>query len=84
MKKIMENFKDEMNLSENHISSVESYVDRYLPVKIQSHLSEIMGEIYTIGSPERVKLFKIEKEKFAELYDRLLQDDGHPDLMSAM
>ena len=34
MQKIMENFKDEMSLSENHISSVESYVDRYLPVKI--------------------------------------------------
>ena len=34
IQKVMETFKDEMHLGENHLSTVESYIERYLPVKI--------------------------------------------------
>lgn len=82
--KELEMIKDEINLSENQLSTMESFIDRYLPVQIQSHLSEVLGQVFNKGSEEREKLLNVEKAKFAEIFERMLQDDGHPDLLQTM
>lgn len=57
LSKGIETIKDEIDLSENQLSTMESFIDRYLPVQIQSHLSEILGAVFTKGGPERERLF---------------------------
>ena len=42
--------KKEIAISENHLITIESYVDKYLPIRVQSHFSEVLGSIFEKGS----------------------------------
>ena len=73
--------KEEIALSENHLVTIESFVDKYLPIRVQSQISELLGEIMEKGGEMHTKLLTFEKAKFDDLYEEILADDGIPNLM---
>ena len=77
----VEEMKKEIAISENHLNMIENFVDKYLPIRVQSHISEILGNILEKGTDLHNKLESVEKKKFEELYDEILADDGIPNLM---
>ena len=77
----VEDMKKEIALSENHLITIESFVDKYLPIRVQSQLSELLGKIIEKDSEMHIRLLNFEKIKFDELYDEILADDGIPNLM---
>ena len=83
--KLTENLVDEMKkelaINENHLNMIENFIDKYLPIRVQSHMSEVMGNLYEKGTDEHIKLEEVEKRKFEELYEVILADDGIPNLM---
>ena len=42
----MSAIKDDLSISENHLITVESYVEKYLPVRIQANLTDVLSEIF--------------------------------------
>ena len=73
--------KKEIALSENHLITIESFVDKYLPLRVQSQISELLGSIFDKASPTYKSLIVYEKARFEELYDEILADDGIPNIM---
>ena len=57
---------------------VENFVEKYVPIRIQSTISEVFQ--YILPYKERIKLSEFEKKKFAELHQIILEDDGIPKL----
>ena len=73
--------KKEIALSENHLITIESFVDKYLPLRVQSQMSELLGSVFDKASPTYKSLLAYEKTRFEELYDEILADDGIPNIM---
>ena len=78
---LVDDMKKEMAISENHLNMIENFIDKYLPIRVQSHLSEVIGNIFDKGTDFHIKLEAVEKRKFEELYEVILADDGIPNLM---
>ena len=77
----VEEMSKEIAISENHLNMIENFIDKYLPIRVQSHFSEMLGNLYEPGTDMHIRLEAIEKKKFEELYDEILADDGIPNLM---
>jgi hypothetical protein len=45
--------RDEIMVGENHVATIENFVDKFLPVKILSQISELLGTVFGTGTPER-------------------------------
>ena len=78
---LVDDMKKELAINENHLNMIENFIDKYLPIRVQSHMSEIMGNLYEKGTDEHIKLEEVERRKFEELYEVILTDDGIPNLM---
>lgn len=57
---------------------VENFVEKYIPIRIQSTISEALSAI--LPYKERLKQAEFDKKKFAELHQIILDDDGIPRL----
>lgn len=77
----LDEMKKEIALSENHLITVESFVDKYLPLRVQAQISELIGAIVEKKSEMHKKLLEYEKNRFDELYEEILADDGIPNVM---
>ena len=73
--------EEEISISENHLITIESFVDKYLPIRVQTHISEVLNSVFEKGTEMHTKLQTIDKQKLDELYDEILSDDGVPNLM---
>ncbi|CDW83267.1 UNKNOWN [Stylonychia lemnae] len=62
----------------NHFAMVENFVEKYIPIRIQSTISEVLSVI--LPYKEKNKLGEFEKKRFAELHQIILEDDGIPRL----
>jgi len=62
----------------NHFAMVENFVEKYVPIRIQSTISEVLTFILPLQDKEKLNDF--EKKKFAELHQIILEDDGIPRL----
>jgi len=49
----MEKVRNEIMVGENHVATIENFVDKFLPVKILSQISELLGNVFGTGTPER-------------------------------
>ena len=47
LKKQTERLYTEISLKENHIVTIENFIEKYLPVRILSQLSEIFKSVFT-------------------------------------
>jgi hypothetical protein len=57
---------------------VENFVEKYIPIRIQSTISETLT--YILPYSQRTKLIEFDKKKFQELHQIILEDDGIPRL----
>ena len=62
----------------NHFAMVENFVEKYIPIRIQSTISETLT--YILPYKNRAKLVEFDKKKFQELHQIILEDDGIPRL----
>ena len=62
----------------NHFAMVENFIEKYIPVRIQSQISFTLQEVL----PEKALglLSEYEKARFKEMHTILLDDDGIPQL----
>jgi len=61
---------------------VENFVEKYIPVRIQSQISETLQTVLPYKEIET--LLKYEKDKFKDLHQTILDDDGIPDLFKSL
>lgn len=61
---------------------VENFVEKYIPIRIQSTISEALTAI--LPYKERLKQAAYDKKKFAELHQIILEDDGIPKLVEQL
>lgn len=71
-----------LDLKDNQIQTIENFVEKYVPIRVQSQISEILGEVLT--GKQRELLSEIEKRKFDELHQVLLIDNGFSNLLLQM
>lgn len=57
---------------------VENFVEKYIPIRIQSTVSEVLA--YIMPYKEKLKLTEYDKKKYGELHQIILDDDGIPRL----
>ena len=58
----MEELKMDVENHGNHFAMVENFVEKYIPIRIQSTISEVLS--YILPIPERNKLSEFEKRRF--------------------
>ena len=66
----------------NQFNTVENFVEKYIPIRIQSQISETLGCILTRAQLNKLENF--EMEKFQMLNSVILEDDGSADLKEIM
>jgi hypothetical protein len=74
----------EMSLKENHIVTIENFVEKYLPMRVMSQLQEVMCKVWSDdpGCDELKKLKALENITSKRFTKELLKDEGKPDLMN--
>lgn len=50
----------------NHFAMVENFVEKYVPIRIQSTISEVLS--FILPYKEKNKLTEFEKKRFGELH----------------
>ena len=72
----------EISIKENHIVTIENFVEKYLPMKVLGQVTEIMNEMLEEGSSALAKLGHYQKKEQKNFVQGLLIDEGIPDLMA--
>lgn len=72
----------ELDQKTNQFNTVENFVEKYIPIRIQSQISETLGQV--LPRAQLNKLENYEMEKFNELNMKILEDDGSANLASIM
>jgi len=68
---------------ENQICTIENFIDKYQPIRIQSQFSELLNQVFD-ESPFAKVLQATEKRMFESLHQALLVDNGVADLLGQM
>jgi hypothetical protein len=66
----------------NHFAMVENFIEKYIPIRIQSTISEVLTSV--LGYDERTRLAEFDKKKFMELHQVILDDEGTPNLVEQL
>lgn len=61
---------------------VENFVEKFIPVRIQSQISETLNECLKGMDQVLDRLYTYEKGRLLEMHQVILDDDGVPNLMS--
>lgn len=78
---ILENKYETQNHG-NHFAMVENFIDKYVPVLIQSQISETLQ--IALPYKEVTELVEYEKTITKKFHEAILNDDGMPDLVSKL
>ena len=74
----------EISLKENHIVTIENFVEKYLPMRVMAQVSDILNIMFRKDSDEVRKLRRYEHEIKKQFVLELLSDNGLPDLMKVI
>lgn len=74
--------KETSELHENHFSMVENFTEKYIPIRIQSQISETLRALLSSNMTD--KLDDYEETAMQEMHQRILDDDGVPTLIEDM
>ena len=66
----------------NHTMTLENYLEKYAPMHTQNQISEVMHS--WLDKKYKKKLVLFEKNKFEELHQIILEDEGNPYLKQHM
>lgn len=81
VKSICSSIRDaELKIDENynHLLTVENYVEKYSPMRTQTQISEVLRAC--LGKANVRRLICFEKEKYEELHNVILKDEGNADV----
>lgn len=67
---------------ENHFAMVENFVEKYVPIKTQTHISKTLHFVFQHTNMHEAleQLDEYEDTTFAEMHQVVLEDEGMPDL----
>lgn len=69
----------EMDGNKNKIMTIEHFIDKYVPIRIQQQIGET---IEAVGSRSIIqKLETFEMVKYRNLNEEVLDDERHPELL---
>ena len=68
----------------NHFAMVENFVEKFIPIRIQSQISETLHDLYLSNLDKIKRLVSFEKAKFLEMHQCILDDDGIPNIIKQM
>lgn len=72
-------------MKENSICTIENFLEKYLPVRVLTQISEVLSKVFSSsGSHELKRLHKYEQMKFKQFNHCILHDDGIPDIMKTI
>lgn len=72
----------QIHQKENSIYTIENFIEKYLPVRVLSQISDIMLKIHSdVSSQECKRLLSYEKRMYRQYNTLILNDSGKPDLM---
>lgn len=74
----LEYLREKSETCENHFAMVENFVEKYIPIRIQSQISETMNVIVPKDTKKKLEAF--EHERFSTMHQTILEDDGVPHL----
>ena len=74
IKVIMDKIKNNIDAKENKLQTIERFIEKYIPITIQSQISETLGAVLT--RPFLNKLEHFEQEKFKTLNEDVLSDNA--------
>lgn len=57
------------------IASMENWVEKYLPLKLQHQISETVGEVITLD--QRKRFYEISRQMAKVLRQEIIKDKGH-------
>ena len=60
----------------NHSLTIENFMEKYIPIKIQSQISETMKSVLDKKAKKNLEAFNT--HKFEQLHSAILEDDGNP------
>ena len=63
---------------------VENFVEKFIPVRIQSQISETLNEALKGNDAVLDRLYTYEKGRLLEMHQVILDDDGAPNLMNQL
>jgi uncharacterized protein YlxP (DUF503 family) len=63
----------DLDKKESKLQTVERFIDRYVPIRIQSQISETLGSI--LSQNMLAKLEQFEHDKFQQLNEEVLRDE---------
>ena len=69
-------------MKENDISTIENFIEKYLPIRVLAQLSDILTAVYRNSeSSEMKRLIKYERKKIRHFNEIILNDNGVPNIM---
>ena len=74
--KLIDNLALQAENHGNHFAMVENFVEKYIPVRIQSQISETLQQVLPYKEAQTLAAF--EKLRFNEMHAIILEDDGMP------
>lgn len=78
----IDDFKKRNDNNTNHFAMVENFIEKYLPLQIQSQISQTLQSCLPFQAQKQLELYEIKKNK--ELHQVVLDDDGIPDLFTGL
>ena len=75
---VIEDLRKQAENHGNHFAMVENFVEKYIPVRIQSQISETLQQV--LPFKETQTLAQFEKVRFGEMHSIILEDEGFPNL----
>ena len=63
---------------DKNLTTTDNYLDKYLPFRIQNLISETLENVLDKEQIQKLTIF--EGEKFKSLHERILADNGEPNL----
>ena len=71
-----------ISMKENDISTIENFIEKYLPIRVLAQLSDILTAVYRNSeSSEMKRLIKYERKKIGHFNEIILNDNGVPNIM---
>ena len=65
--------------NKNHSITIENFMEKYLPIKIQSQISDTVKIVTDKKSRKNLDLY--EQHKYEELHSAILEDNGDPSIV---
>jgi len=75
----LERVKNSLDTKENTIKTMEHFIDKYIPIRIQQQLGETLQAV--LGRTQLQKLENFEMTKYKRLNEDVLDDESHPELI---